>query len=133
MKNYIIKNYKGNLVESLKNFSKKYKGMRVTEAKAEGNTLKILAENAEVKAEYKINTFTQGFGKDVIEDFNMFSKNLTPYEIVYDICEGYAKEGTKVLEFFMFKLDGKDETNQANDIMSRVMNDIVVQDDDDEY
>ena len=45
MKKYIIKNYKGNLVESLKNFSKKYKGMRITEAKAEGDTLKIKADS----------------------------------------------------------------------------------------
>lgn len=44
MKKYTIKNYKGNLVESLKNFSKKYKGMRIVEAKQDGKMLKIKAD-----------------------------------------------------------------------------------------
>ena len=46
-KTYKIKNYKGNLVESLEKFSKKYKGMRITEAAVENDSLKITAEAKE--------------------------------------------------------------------------------------
>ena len=41
MKTYKVKNYKGNLVESLKKFSEKYKGMRITEAKVKDGELKV--------------------------------------------------------------------------------------------
>lgn len=100
--------------------------MHITEAKEEGNILKILAESAEVKAEYNINTFTLGSGKDTIKDFNMFSKNLSLYEIVYSIYQEYAEKEIKVLKFLMLKIDGKDETKQANDIIDEWK-------DDDEY
>lgn len=46
-KTYKVKNYKGNLVESLEKFSKKYKGMRITEAAVENDSLKITAEAKE--------------------------------------------------------------------------------------
>ncbi len=44
MKKYTIKNYKGNLVESLMKFSEKYKGMRIIEAVEDGKMLKIKAD-----------------------------------------------------------------------------------------
>lgn len=47
MKNYTIKNYKGNIVESLKKFSESRKDMKIVRAYADGDNLKILAEELE--------------------------------------------------------------------------------------
>ena len=47
MKTYTVKNYKGNLVESLKRFSDSHKGMKIVEACEDGDNLKIKAEEAE--------------------------------------------------------------------------------------
>lgn len=44
MKTYKVKNYKGNLVESLSKFQKKHKGMKIVEACEDGDELKIKAE-----------------------------------------------------------------------------------------
>ena len=41
MKTYKVKNYKGNLVESLSKFQKKYPGMKICEATEEDKELKI--------------------------------------------------------------------------------------------
>ena len=47
MKTYKVKNYKGNLVESLSKFQKSHKGMKIVEACEDGNNLKIKAEESE--------------------------------------------------------------------------------------
>lgn len=47
MKKYTIKNYKGNLVESLSRFAKSHKGMKIVEAVEEKNELKIKVDEAE--------------------------------------------------------------------------------------
>lgn len=44
MKKYIVKNYKGNIVESLKNFQKKYPKQTIVEAVADNDKLKIMTE-----------------------------------------------------------------------------------------
>ena len=44
MKKYAIKNYKGNIVESLSRFQKNHKGMRIVEVKEENKELKIKTE-----------------------------------------------------------------------------------------
>ena len=44
MKKYTVKNYKGNIVESLSRFTKSHKGMKIVEAKEENDELKIKAE-----------------------------------------------------------------------------------------
>lgn len=44
MKKYTIKNYKGNIVESLTRFAKTHKGVRIVEAKEEDEELKIKTE-----------------------------------------------------------------------------------------
>jgi len=49
MKKYTIKNYKGNLVESLKKFSEKYKGMKIVEATEKNNELKIVCEVKDIE------------------------------------------------------------------------------------
>jgi hypothetical protein len=54
MKKYTVKNYKGNLVESLSKFQKSHKNMKVIEAIEEGNSLKITCnENDLVKEDYE--------------------------------------------------------------------------------
>jgi len=45
MKKYIVKNYKGNIVESLKRFQKKYPKQTIVEATITNNKLKIITEN----------------------------------------------------------------------------------------
>ena len=47
MKTYKVKNYKGNLVESLKKFSDSYKDMKIVHAYTDGDNLKILAKESE--------------------------------------------------------------------------------------
>ena len=47
MKTFKVKNYKGNLVESLKKFSDSHKGMKIIEACEDGKDLKIKTEEAE--------------------------------------------------------------------------------------
>ena len=49
MKTYKVKNYKGNLVESLSKFQKSHKGMKIVEACEDGDNLKIKAEAAKPK------------------------------------------------------------------------------------
>jgi len=45
MKKYIIKNYKGNIVESLKKFQEKYPKSKIIESKVDGKNLKIITED----------------------------------------------------------------------------------------
>lgn len=45
-KTYKVKNYKGNLVESLSKFQKSHKGMKIVEACEDGEDLKIKTEAA---------------------------------------------------------------------------------------
>lgn len=49
MKTYTIKNYKGNLVESLKKFQEKYPDSKIVEATEEDGALKIKIEEANAK------------------------------------------------------------------------------------
>ena len=44
MKTYKIKNYKGNIVESLTKFAKSHEGMKIVEATEDGSNLKIVVE-----------------------------------------------------------------------------------------
>jgi len=46
-KTYTVKNYKGNLIESLENFSKKYPKSKIVESKVDGKNLKIITEDTE--------------------------------------------------------------------------------------
>lgn len=49
MKTFKVKNYKGNLVESLSKFQKSHKGMKIVEAVEDDEELKIKAEPEAVK------------------------------------------------------------------------------------
>ena len=51
MKTFKVKNYKGNLIESLSIFHKSHKGMKIVEAIENGDNLKIKAEESEQKIE----------------------------------------------------------------------------------
>ena len=44
MKKYVVKNYKGNIVESIKKFSKTFRNFRIVEAKEENDKLKLMCE-----------------------------------------------------------------------------------------
>ena len=48
MKTFRIKNYKGNLTESVTNFKNKKRGYRIVEAVEDGDGLKITAEETDV-------------------------------------------------------------------------------------
>lgn len=53
MKKYTIKNYKGNLLESLSNFKKKYPGMKIVEAvEQDDNRLDIVAEENDITEDF---------------------------------------------------------------------------------
>ena len=55
MKTYKVKNYKGNLVESLSKFQKSHKGMKIVEAVEDGKDLKIKTEGQQsVLDEYDV-------------------------------------------------------------------------------
>lgn len=47
MKTFKIKNYKGNIVESLKKFSESHKGLKIVQTYLEGDDLKILVKESE--------------------------------------------------------------------------------------
>ena len=51
MKTYKVKNYKGNIVESLKKFQEKYPDIKISKASVEDNSLKIVGEKKEKKFE----------------------------------------------------------------------------------
>lgn len=53
MKTYRIKNYKGNLVESIKKFQAKHSEMKIVEATEDGEELKVKAEEPQKVEEAK--------------------------------------------------------------------------------
>lgn len=52
MKTFKVKNYKGNIIESLSKFQKSHKGMKIVEACEDGKALKIKAEESIDDQEY---------------------------------------------------------------------------------
>ena len=77
MKRYTIKNYKGNLVESLTKFAKSHTGMRIVEAVEDEDELKVKAEVEEAYAnengsiklfEEFINAFAEDIKKAVADE-----------------------------------------------------------------
>lgn len=57
MATFRIKNYKGNLLESVKNFQKKYPSRRITEAVEEEDSLKITTEDMSDKDHFSYDEF----------------------------------------------------------------------------
>ena len=55
-KTYRVKNYKGNIVESLKRFSELHKGMKIVKACEDGKDLKIKIEEAKKIEEAELTT-----------------------------------------------------------------------------
>lgn len=62
MKTFKIKNYKGDLVESLSKFQESHKDMKIVEVVEEENILKIKAESALIKEEIKDETIISNPG-----------------------------------------------------------------------
>ena len=105
MKTYKVKNYKGNLVESLSKFQESYKDMKIIEAVEEGNTLKIKVEEANVKYEY----------------VTLFKKSQGTWEVYK---KGYSKRGldkTKANDLLTKRHDKLyDQRNNANIELGKV-------------
>jgi len=90
MKTYKVKNYKGNLVESLSKFQKSHKGMKILEAKEVDNELKI-------KVKESTQTFDDTIKNEILKVFEnnvdlekaydtsfvVITKNLNPTKIGY--------------------------------------------------
>lgn len=66
MKTYRIKNYKGNLVESLSKFQKKYPGMKICEATEEDKELKIKCnKSGETNKSNESCKINEGYGSQI--------------------------------------------------------------------
>lgn len=90
MKNFTVKNYKGNLVESLKKFSDSHKGMKIVEAKEVDNELKIKVKEStqtfddNIKNEIlKVFENNVDLEKDYDTSFVVITKKLNPTKIGY--------------------------------------------------
>ena len=64
MATFRIKNYKGNLLESVKNFQKKYPSRRITEAVEEEDSLKITTEDMSDKDHFSYDEFLGAIDND---------------------------------------------------------------------
>ena len=65
MKTYKIKNYKGNIVESLSRFQKNHKGMRIVEAAVDDKNLNIKAEAVTEFSTDSVEEFIDAFANDL--------------------------------------------------------------------
>lgn len=90
MKTFKIKNYKGNIVESLKKFSDSHKGIKIVEAKEVDNELKIKVKESTqtfddaIKNEIlKVFENNVDLEKDYDTSFVVITKNLNPTKIGY--------------------------------------------------
>ena len=96
MKTYTVKNYKGNLVESLKKFSDSHKGMKIIEAVENGDNLKIKVKESEEKQ------ITESTGKKVyvITVGNYTSRSTDPGRLLLGVFDN-MNEATKVEKNFI--------------------------------
>jgi len=96
MKTYRIKNYKGNLVESLKRFSESHEGMKIVEACEKADRLEIKAED-----------YNQDHAKEIVKWLNDKIKDLFDLTISDDLSNGdseHTKELLKMFEEFLKQL-----------------------------
>lgn len=75
MKTYKVKNYKGNLVESLSKFQKSHKGMKIVEAAEDGEELKIKAEESSNDSEYNAKEKLWDTIKNIVDDFRALAND----------------------------------------------------------
>ena len=105
MKTYKVKNYKGNLVESLSKFQKSHKGMKIVEACEDGDDLKIKAEESEKQP------VEEAVGKKVYvlmykDELSMPTAICTSIEEAKKIAEAYEDEmGYTPFEITEYDLD----------------------------
>ena len=96
MKTFKVKNYKGNLVESLSKFQKSYKGMKIVEAVEDGDDLKIRAEESDMEH----NRYLVKDGKrTTIEDLFAFDKYLKSNGINVSIDLDYADNKWYIVDY----------------------------------
>ena len=72
MKKFLVKNYKGNLVESLGKFQKAHSDLRITEATQNNNELTIVAEKKMSREE--LDNFINGLNKGAVQ-FQYYKKD----------------------------------------------------------
>ena len=98
MKKYTIKNYKGNIVESLSRFAKSHKGMKIVEAAEEKDELKIKAEEYSDFRDKLVDKYYDNAKKladEVLQEFYNGFKNYFEiedeqgYSIHGDFHDGY--------------------------------------------
>ncbi len=93
MKTYKVKNYKGNLVESLSRFQKSHNSMKIVEAVEDGDNLKIKADNS-ISISYFSTTSKNEWGDNL--------------EFFYFKNEKDIEEFLKAIEDDGYKSDAKD-------------------------
>lgn len=127
MKTYTVKNYKGNLVESLKKFSDLHKGMKIVEACEDEDGLKIKAEEPKQKIEEGV-SFSKNDRK-ILEAFflgiehdlsqlpdNEFYRKFVKYYLNKTLDEEVVREMMKIHKETMkknqleFQLDWEEDT-----------------------
>lgn len=91
MKTYKVKNYKGNLVESLKKFSDSHKGMKIVEACEDGDDLKIKAEESAENTSIKEEVEPSDVGENGFVEYAFKPKTLD-VDTVLEILNKFKKE-----------------------------------------
>ena len=127
MKTYTVKNYKGNLVESLKKFSDSHKGMKIVEACENEDGLKIKAEEPKQKIEEGVSfskndrkmleAFFLGIERDLSQlPDNEFYRKFVKYYLNKTLDEEVVREMMKIHKETMkknqleFQLDWEEDT-----------------------
>ena len=100
-KTYKVKNYKGNLIESLSKFQKSHKGMKIVEACEDGEDLKIKAET-EDETQQLVDKWTND--SDELEE--MFHELLRKQEgYIYNHNSLGGDELNESVAFFEYAID----------------------------
>ena len=107
MKTYKVKNYKGNLVESLSRFQKSHKGMKIVEAIEDEEELKIKAVEEDAWSSLKGKAEVESNMKKVLDAFKKikweaFDSNKDKIETdVWYLCVDTTKQvgGTGMIKF----------------------------------
>jgi len=117
MKTYTVKNYKGNLVESLKKFSDSHKGAKIVEAVEENDELKIRINEADSHAKHPFHI------EEFVKTENGSWKEITefPYSKMFDNYADAVAELQKRHET-MEKSAGSDSPITAVSKIKRDMN-----------
>ena len=117
MKKYTVKNYKGNIVESLTKFQKKYPGSKIFEAREEDGVLKIKVDESFTKAG-ELHFDENGECKDNIKPiWHHIHKYPKDEESIYSLGDSYiycVAETSDLTQHFWAVYKGKDVTGKSD-------------------